>query len=196
MKNEHSPRSDSAPPPPPPIQTIPPEAFFDDDFWSLYSRRFTLFAERRIRRHTFWRGKQATDYVTDAFLLLAAGQRRCNACYDRETCVMGVIASLVSHDAERLGNRMTRDLEPSMDAATEFAGIEDILAAREFLEQYKTNFADETVRRYLDLLADGDWSAAEAAEELGVPEAKIWTIRKGLKRPRGRWPGKPPKCDQ
>jgi hypothetical protein len=195
--------------------TLPPGAFFEEALWRTNARRFVLFAARRIRCRS-WRGsfdgrppggKEAEDYVSEARELLMSGQRRYTARYSPERCVYATIASLISHDADAAENQIPHDYLTTLArddendhalgvpavTALDTPSIEETIAAREYLEKFKSNFTDEALRRYLDLLADGYVTAAEAAAELDLLESDIWNIRKALKRPRGQWPGKPPR---
>jgi hypothetical protein len=196
--------------------TLPIGVFFDEDFWIANTRRFSAFAERRIRRYS-WRGtfggrppgdKEASDYVAEAAALLMSGQRHANALQSRERAVYRAIASLVWHDYERLENQIRHrnlamtapdvgdhgddDVDESVLSA-DVPDIDEMIAAREYLEKYKSNFPEGASRRYLDLLADGYVPAVEAAVELDLLESEIWGIRKALKRSRTKWPGRPPR---
>lgn len=194
--------------------TLSPEVFFNEDFWTSNARKFILFTERRLQRRR-WRGafngrppggKEAADYVSAASLLLMSAQRRYTARYSPERCVYATIASLISHDGDAAENQIAHSFlttSYSVDAegdevdegvvASDIPDIEETIAAHEYLERYKTNFSKEEHRRYLDLLSDGYVSAELAAAELDLLESEIQNIRKVVRRPRKKWPGRPPR---
>ena len=188
------------------FEPITPEAFRDEAFWILNTRRFTLFTERRIRR--FFRGGRrppgamdAADYVSDAATLLIEGRRRYPEHYSRERWVYATLASLLSHDATSAEARRRHvplvedvdsdDEEDDYEKSAELSvpPFEGDVVRRDVLKDFKTNFRRERVHRYLDLLADDYLSAAEAAESLDLTESDINGMRKMFKRARKKWAG-------
>jgi hypothetical protein len=187
------------------FEPITPEAFRDQAFWILNGGRFTLFAERRIRR--FFQGgrrppggKDAADYVSEAAALLIDGRRRYPEHYSRERWVYATLASLLSHDATSAEGRqrvvalvedVVSDDDDDHEESAEISvpPFDDDVVTRDVLEKFKMNFRDERVHRYLDLLADDYVSAAEAAESLALTESDINGMRKMFKRARKKWAG-------
>jgi len=188
------------------FETITPESFRDEVFWILNTPRFTLFAERRIRR--FFRGgrrppgaMEAADYVSEAAILLMEGRRRYPEHYSRERWVYATLASLLSHDATRAEARRRHvplvedvDSDEVQDDYEESAELsvpsfEDDVVRRDVVEKFKSNFREEQIHRYLDVLADDYLSAAEAAKALTLTESDINGMRKMFKRARKKWAG-------
>ncbi len=172
--------------------TVRPSAFLDEELWTpSNTRKFILFAARLIARRPWRRSDyDAADVVSEAKTLLISGERRYTARYSPQRCVYATIASIVSHGGYSAENRLRVDVDGPGEVL--LPDIQEMVEAREYLEKYKTNFSDDAHRRYLDLLAEGYVPTADAARELDLLETDIWKIRKNLRRPRKKWPGKPP----
>lgn len=175
-----------------------PRVFMDDDFWVRNFPRFTILARRRMATARPVAGMEPADYVLAAAELLMSGRRRCRAKYTPESCVQGVIDSLISHASADLENSFGHDsLSDGEDDApnrqdtlpASETSVEDDVGTRERLASFRDGFADPLHRQYIDLVAGGCDSAADAATALGVTLSVVRNIVKVVRRRRAQWPG-------
>jgi hypothetical protein len=173
----------------------------------LWSRenfnKFTFLARRRMA--TLPRpplGMDAPGVVAEAARLLIDGTRRGRIEYALEAVIVGVIDSLIYHGAKHPENLVPlesldavrdEDHAPAEPASPELSP-EEAFAAREQLETFKTTLPDDLHRRFVDLVSSGECpSAVDAAVMLDVPESRIRSMVKLVRRRRPLWPGRPRK---
>ncbi len=184
-----------------------PSVFLDQELWTRKNTlQYTAYAARTIARRPWRRSDMdAEEYVSEAKVLLITGQRRYTTRYSPKRCVFATLAGLIYHGGFEPENVIPHAslttfatdewglLDESMLPAAANPDIVETIAARDLVEKFKSNFDNEAHRRYLDVLADGYVNAADAAMLLSVPEAEIWKYRKVIRRPRAKWPGRPPR---
>lgn len=181
--------------------------FRDEQFWTSQTPRFLSFARALIVRHR-WRGsyadapaggEEAQDYVMRAAALIFEGQRRCPSDIDSVRFVLGVIRSLITHDAERVENRQLHAFV-SDDRTVADQGelvdhkstmFDELFTADDLARDFVSTLPDE-YKPYVELLISGACdTAAECAERLGVRVADIRSMDKAIRRRRRAWKGTP-----
>jgi len=181
--------------------------FRDEQFWTRETPRFLSYARAVIVRHR-WRGsyrdapaggEEPQDYVMRAAALIFEGQRRCPADVDSVRFVLGVIRSLITHDAEKPENRQTHafvsDESKTIDQGQlvdrKSASVDELLTANDLARDFVGTLPEE-YRSYVELLISGECdSAAECAERLGVEVAAVRSMDKAIRRRRRAWKGLP-----
>jgi predicted metal-binding protein len=181
--------------------------FRDEEFWARETPRFLSYARSVVLRHPSRGsyGDEPQDYVVRAAALILEGQRRCPPDVPSVPFVMGVIRSLVTHDAEkpehrRLHTAVTNDdsedegvIHEEQLADRRAPAIDELLTADDLARDFVSSLPEE-YRSYVELLISGSCSAAaECAERLGVTEAQVRLMDKAIRRRRRLWKGAPPR---
>ena len=180
--------------------------FRDERFWVRETPRFLSYARALIVRHQ-WRGaygdsppggEEPQDYVMRAVAAILDGQRRCPADVDSVKFVLGVIRSLVAHDAEKPENRRLHMFVSDENEITgegqlvdeKSTAFDELLTANDLAREFAGALPEE-FRPYVELLISGRYStAAEYANRLGVTVAEIRSMDKAIRRRRRAWKGK------
>src|SRR5439155_12546572 len=103
------------------------------------------------------------------------------------------------HDAEKVENRLLyADVGDDEDSKGEESfvdnrvSVEEALTAADLARDFVQSLPD-AYRPYVELLISGECaSAAECAERLNIPIAKIRVMDKAIRRRRRTWKGTPP----
>lgn len=181
--------------------------FPGEEFWEREIPRFVLFARNQIHRQQ-WRGAapdDPLDYVARAVVLILEHTRRRPPDVAPVPFVLGVIRSLVTHDAEKTEHRqvhtsLTNTAADNVDETSEeqiadrsAPAIDELLSAGELARDFVGSLPEE-FRPYVELLISGACSsAAECAERLAVSVADIRLMDKAIRRRRRLWKGAPPR---
>lgn len=176
--------------------------FRDGEFWTRETPRFLSYARALIVRHR-WRGsygdapaggEEPQDYVMRAAALIFEGQRHCPPDVDSVRFVLGVIRSLITHDAEKPENRQPHSFvsdEKKTFVDHKSTTFDELLTANDLARDFVSTLPDE-YKPYVELLISGACdSAAECAERLGVAVADIRSMDKAIRRRRRAWKGTP-----
>jgi len=180
--------------------------FPGDEFWEREIPRFVLFARHQMLRQQ-WRGAASDDpldYVARAVVLILDHTRNRPPDVDPVPFVLGVIRSLVTHDAEKTEHRQVHtsltstgaddvdEISEEQIADHSAPAIDELLSAGELARDF-VNSLPEEYRSYVELLISGVCAtAAECAERLGVSVADIRLMDKAIRRRRRLWKGAPP----
>jgi hypothetical protein len=209
-----SPRVSTTTPPegpslPPFTPSVLRPEFRSEEFWESNTRRFKAFAAYCLSKHTSHHlpglsplADEANDVVVRATILILEGVRRCPEDVSPVSFVLGVIASITSHDFETAEAR-TMHLsiaahEQDGDSVISDLGVESSeadLIARNLAEDFIGKLP-LSLRRYVRLRQSGMLQTAEDyAHEMGVSVADVRKIDRRLRRQRSLWTGTPPSVD-
>jgi hypothetical protein len=140
-------------------------------------------------------GRSADDFIYEAIQLTAEGKRNWNrAKVSAFMHLAGVIRSMVGHLYESEENKTTKLLEDSPDNIIELsdyvASPEEIaISISEIRHIYKLlDSEDPDLRRLAEALSEGSAkNNSELAEQLGMTETRVESLRRRLKRVRAKY---------
>lgn len=183
--------------------------FRSEEFWESNTRRFKAFAAYCLSKHTSHRlpglsplADEANDVVVRATILILEGVRRCPEDVSPVSFVLGVIASITSHDFEtpeaRAMHFSIAAHEEDGDGVISGLRVEsreaDLIAldlAEDFIGKLPLS-----LRRYARLRQSGTLQTAEDyAYEMGLSVADVRNFDRRLRRLRPLWAGTPPSVD-
>ncbi|MEA2325933.1 MAG: hypothetical protein QOE68_892 [Thermoanaerobaculia bacterium] len=183
----------------------------DDAFWDCNMPRLLAYANSAVRAAK-WRGARGelpaganspSDYVLEAATLVLRGDRQCPVDVSPVRFILVVIRTLIRRDRRERENRTSHEFitvlpksdgsaggwEKRMACKPFIASADEMLAARELVEDFKEMLPDE-YRSYVDVLAcDAYPTRHDRADALGLPENEIRSMDKNIRKLRSLWKG-------
>jgi hypothetical protein len=186
----------------------------DDAFWDTNMPRLLAYARSAVQAAK-WRGARGelpagacspSDYVLEAVTLVLRGDRQCPANLSPVRFILVVIGTLIRRDHRDRENQTSHEFitviprsdgsagswEKRMTCKPLVASADEMLAARELVQDFKEMLPDE-YRDYVDVLAgDAYPTRRERADALDLSESEIRSRDKKIRKLRALWKGSSP----